>query len=137
VLEQHGRQKSPLSGVVEELQPDCDTLLQRYRNRVAFSHCSKTKSTVLGEIHYKNASYLISPKTTKNEKESDSTISTGQLEVETSFSFVPSWWMTKFVTARAVKFDIVKLSTQGWQTNLHSFNVRGLYIFTCRYTNIQ
>jgi hypothetical protein len=135
VLKQHGKPKPPVSDVVEELHPNSVTLLQRYRKRAEVSHCSTTKFTALGEMHYKTISYLISPKTIKTEK--DSAISTEQLEVETSFTFVPSWWMSKLVTARAVKVDIVKLSTQGWQTNIHCFNVCGSCTSDERFAEIK
>jgi hypothetical protein len=123
VIEQAGQAKSPLSAAVGESHPDYGTLHQRSRGRVAVSRCSTTTSIILGEMHYTSTSYLKNSKPTTT-LEIDESISKEQLEVETSFSFVPSWWMTKFMTARAVKIDIIKLSTQGWQANIHSFNVR-------------
>jgi hypothetical protein len=70
-----------------------------------------------------STSYRISPKSTST-LDMDTGISKEQLQVETSFSFVPSWWVTRFMTARAVKIDVLKLSTQGWRANINSFNVR-------------
>ncbi|KAN0093828.1 hypothetical protein V8E51_017012 [Hyaloscypha variabilis] len=77
---------------------------------------------ILGDIHYRSTSYRTSSKPIQA-SEKDEIICKEQLEVETSFSFVPSWWTLKLVSARGFKLDIVKLSTQGWQTNMHTFNV--------------
>jgi hypothetical protein len=130
VIDEAGHTKSPLSTTLD--RPDCGILLQRHRGRVAVSQCSETKSMVLGEMHYRSTSYLINPKPNIT-FEMDGRTTDGQLEVETGFSFVPSWWMTKFMTGRALKFDIVKLSTQGWQTNIHSFNVRNAPQLPCSF----
>jgi hypothetical protein len=122
VAEQDRQQQSTASTAIGEAQLECKTLLQRYRNRIAVSRCSITKPMVLGEVHYESTAYRITSNlTTASEK--DEGRSKEQLEVETSFSFVPSWWMTKLMAARVVKLDILKLSTQGWQTQIQSFNV--------------
>jgi hypothetical protein len=47
--EEAGFTKSPLSTALD--RPDCGTLLQRHRGRVAVSQCFETKSMVLGEMH--------------------------------------------------------------------------------------
>jgi hypothetical protein len=121
--EQAGQTGPPLSIAVGDCHPDCETLLERYqKGKVAVTRSSTTKSMVFGEMHYMSTSYLISPKSTST-LDMDTGISKEQLQVETSFSFVPSWWVTRFMTARAVKIDVLKLSTQGWQANMHSFNV--------------
>ena len=123
VTEQAGQMGPPLSTAVGDCHPDCGTLLERYQNRkVAVTRSSITKSMVFGEMHYRSTSYLISSKSNST-LDMDTGISKEQLQVETSFAFVPSWWVTRFMTARAVKIDVLKLSTQGWQANIHSFNV--------------
>ncbi len=127
VLDQHKQQRAPLSSVIEELNPDSGALLGRYRNRRAVSTCSTTTPTMLGQVHYKTTSYIISTQSAMA-VEHESTKPAAKLEVETVFSFVPSWWMTKLLTTRAIKVDIFKLSTQGWQTNIHSFNVCSSHI---------
>lgn len=121
--EQASQTGPPLSTAVGDCHPDCETLLERYqKGKVAVTRSSTTKSMVFGEMHYISTSYLISPKSTST-LDMDTGISKEQLQVETSFSFVPSWWVTRFMTARAVKIDVLKLSTQGWQANMHSFNI--------------
>lgn len=122
VVEQARQQQSPMSIAVAEVHKDSETLLRRHRNRVAVSHCSVTRPMLVGKIHYKSTSYRITANLI-TALEKDEIIHKEQFEVETSFSFVPSWWMIKFMTARAVKLDILKLSTQGWQTNIRYFNV--------------
>jgi hypothetical protein len=123
VIEQAGQTGPPLSTAIGNY-PDCATLLERdQKGRVAVSRSSTTKSMVFGEMHYISTSYLNNPGSTST-LNMQKTISKEQLQVETSFSFVPSWWVTRFMTARAIKVDLLKLSTQGWQANIHSFNVR-------------
>ena len=126
MVEQSSQQNSLITTVPAEGQPDWKTLLQRHRRRVVVSRGSTITSMALGEIHYRSTSYRTTSKLAIASDE-DESISKEQLEVESSFTFVPSWWMTKLITARSVKFDITKLSTQGWRTNIQSFNVRGLH----------
>jgi hypothetical protein len=124
VTEQAGQTGPPLSTAIGDCHPDCATLLERYqKGKVAVTRSSTTKSIVFGEMHYMSTSYLISPNSNST-LDMNTCISKEQLQVETSFSFVPSWWVTRFMTARAVKIDVIKLSTQGWQANIQSFNVR-------------
>ena len=124
VIEQAVQNGAPSSTAVGDCQSDCDTLLERYRKgKIAVTRSSTTKSMGFGEMHYMLTSYLINPKSPLT-LDMDTVISKEQLQVETSFSFVPSWWVTRFMTARAVKIDVLKLSTQGWRANINSFNVR-------------
>lgn len=124
VTEQAGQTSPPLSTAIEDCHPDCAILLDRHhKGRVAISRSSTTKSMLFGEMHYISTSYLNNPKSTSI-LDIQKIISTEQLQVETSFSFVPSWWVIKFMTARAIKVDVLKLSTQGWQAKINSFNVR-------------
>lgn len=127
MVEQSSQQNSLSSTVADEGQSDHETLLQRHRSRVVVSQGSAITSMVLGEIHYRTTSYRTTSKLAiASDEDKDETIYKEQLEVESSFTFVPSWWTTKLITARSIKFDLVKLSTQGWRTNIQSFNVRSL-----------
>jgi len=124
VTEQAGQTSPPLSTAIEDCHPDCAILLDRHhKGRAAVSRSSTTKSMVFGEMHYISTSYLNNPKSTST-LDIQKSISTEQLQVETSFSFVPSWWVAPLMTARAVQINVLKLSTQGWEANIHSFNVR-------------
>jgi hypothetical protein len=123
-IQQAGQMDPPLSNAIGHCHLDCATLLERHqKGRVAVSRSSTTKSMVFGEMHYISTSYLNNTKSTST-LDMNKSISKERLQVETSFSFVPSWWVTRFMTARAVKIEILKLSTQGWQANILSFNVR-------------
>jgi hypothetical protein len=48
------------------------------------------------------------------------------LDIETSFSFVPSWWLIKLGLGYGFKFDLNAMCSQGRQVNIRSYNVRGL-----------
>ncbi|PMD38288.1 hypothetical protein L207DRAFT_585193 [Hyaloscypha variabilis F] len=117
-----GQQNSSDITAVDKGQSDSEILLRMHRSRVAVSRCTAITPMILGDIHYRSTSYRTSSKPIQA-SEKDESIYKEQLEVETSFSFVPSWWTLKLVSARGFKLDIVKLSTQGWQTNMHTFNV--------------
>jgi hypothetical protein len=59
-----------------------------------------------------------------------------KLERETSFIFVPSWWIIKLGLGYGVKFDLNAMCSQGWQVNVRSFNVSRLYC-ELRFHNIR
>lgn len=124
VAEQFGQTGPPVSTAIGGCHPDCVTLLDRHqKGKVAVSRSYTTKSMLFGEMHYTSTSYRNNPKLTST-LDMPKNISKEQLQVEKSFSFVPSWWVTRFMTARAIKVDMLKLSTQGWQAKINSFNVR-------------
>jgi hypothetical protein len=50
-----------------------------------------------------------------------------ELERETSFIFIPSWWLMKLGLGYGFKFDLNAMSSHGWQLNIKSFDVSWLY----------
>ncbi|KAF8865396.1 hypothetical protein BDZ45DRAFT_445375 [Acephala macrosclerotiorum] len=103
------------------LIPGARLVGKRSGRRVLHSS-SKVTRTMLGEMHCTVTTYQIgeSLRTKYDPKQSDTK---EDLEIETNFSLVPSWWVVKFGMARVFKFDIMQLSSQGWQAKMATFNL--------------
>lgn len=122
VLEEQ-REKHGIPSATSEicLIPHARSVSKRSGRRVLHSS-SKVTRTILGEMHCTVTTFqIIEPSRQSDLEQSDSK---ERLEIETNFSLVPSWLVVKFGLARVFKFDIMQLSSQGWQAKMATFNVR-------------
>lgn len=95
-------------------------MIERRRRRALDSSLRVTR-TIFGEIHCTVTTYRTGQ--VYLDSDLDEAQSEEDLEIETCFSVVPSWWVVRFGIVKVYKLDVLQLSNQGWQTKLASFNV--------------
>jgi hypothetical protein len=111
--------KPNVNGIV--LPITADGRLSKLR-RCLLSKSFKVTRTILGEMRCTVTTYrIIRPST---DLDFESLGNEGEVQVETTFDVIPSWWLVKFGIASVFKFDM--LSSQGWQAKMASFNVRSI-----------
>ncbi|CZR55223.1 uncharacterized protein PAC_05110 [Phialocephala subalpina] len=102
----------------------CARLVGKRSGRRLLHSSSKVTRTILGEMHCTvetYTTYRIGESSSHNELEPSE--SKENLEVETNFSLIPSWWVVRFGMSKVFKFDIMQLSSQGWQAKMATFNL--------------
>ncbi|KUJ24120.1 uncharacterized protein LY89DRAFT_12819 [Mollisia scopiformis] len=121
VMVEHGQENVVLPfGTGDHLSPRLGQFQERRGRRIVNSSNRVTR-TPLGEMRCTVSTYRLDQDTTDLELEEVD--SEENLEIETTFSLVPSWWIVKFGMARMFKFDIMQFSRQGWQATMSTFNL--------------
>jgi hypothetical protein len=98
---------------------------RRRRRRVAYPSQTIIR-TPLGEIRCSVSNFRIL-RSVHTEDNGVSGPLNKELDRETSFIFVPSWWLIKLGIGYGFKFDLNSMCSQGWQFNIRTFNVSELY----------
>jgi hypothetical protein len=98
---------------------------RRRRHRVAYPSQTIIR-TPLGEIRCSVSNFrTIRP--VRTEADDVSGTLNKELERETSFIFVPSWWLIELGLGCGFKFDLNATCSKGWLLNIRSFKVSWLY----------
>ena len=96
--------------------------VQTTKMRKLLRSCSSVTRTLFGDVRCTVTPYRVTTRPQSDLEDDTESLTEEQLEIQTRFTFMPSWWMSKFGMT-AFQFDMIKLCTQGWQTNMRTFNV--------------